>query len=285
MQPDLSAACQIADIAVTAPPARSPAFVEATLAVCKEHGVSLLVPTIDTELAALSNAREQFASIGTLVAVSALPVVQLARDKLATASWMRSAGLCSPASAPLRAVRSDPARVGWPAIIRPLDGSSSKGLYSARSIQDLQDHGAAEQTYFAQTQIFGVEYTVSIFFDQSGVLRGVVPHRRIEVRSGEVSKGETDRHPALMEAGEKIGRKLEGARGVLCFQAILTEDGDAFVFEINARFGGGYPLAQRAGAPFAKWLLQESLGQPVDYTFAWRSGVRMLRYDAAVFTS
>jgi carbamoyl-phosphate synthase large subunit len=55
------------------------------------------------------------------------------------------------------------------------------------------------------------------------------------------------------------------------------------VFEINARFGGGYPLAHHAGATFARWLLEEAVGLEPTCHNDWRDGVRMLRYDAALF--
>jgi carbamoyl-phosphate synthase large subunit len=55
------------------------------------------------------------------------------------------------------------------------------------------------------------------------------------------------------------------------------------VFEVNARFGGGYPLAHEAGAHFTRWLLEESTGLPLTATSVWEEGVLMLRYDAAFF--
>ena len=55
------------------------------------------------------------------------------------------------------------------------------------------------------------------------------------------------------------------------------------MIEINARFGGGYPLVDHAGATFAQWLLEEVAGLSRTVHDDWREGVLMLRYDAAVF--
>ena len=63
----------------------------------------------------------------------------------------------------------------------------------------------------------------------------------------------------------------------------MNGTGDVRIFEINARFGGGYPVCDRAGGTFAKWILQDLCGQEPDYHDTWKEGVRMLRYDAAVF--
>jgi carbamoyl-phosphate synthase large subunit len=89
-----------------------------------------------------------------------------------------------------------------------------------------------------------------------------------------------------MAAAEKVGEALRGqAFGALCFQAMVNASGEATVFELNARFGGGYPLADHAGAHFAKWLMEAVLGLPSSANNSWRDDVTMLRYDAAVFAS
>jgi carbamoyl-phosphate synthase large subunit len=155
------------------------------------------------------------------------------------------------------------------------------GIVRPRSPAELV--GLPLDDYLVQEMWDGAEYTVNLFFDQEGDLRCAVPHRRIEVRSGEVSKGRTERVPALMNAAHQLAAALPGARGPLCFQAIVRPDGSFAVFEINARFGGGYPLAHHAGATFTRWLLEEALCSPCTAHDNWREGVTMLRYDAAVF--
>ena len=85
----------------------------------------------------------------------------------------------------------------------------------------------------------GDEYTVNMYFDQWGTLRAAVPHLRLETRSGEVSKAITKRNEAMIDCAYKVASALNGARGVLCFQAKLGSDDVPRVFEINARFGVG----------------------------------------------
>jgi carbamoyl-phosphate synthase large subunit len=105
----------------------------------------------------------------------------------------------------------------------------------------------------------------------------------MEIRAGEVSKGRTERLPALMDVAQRMATVLPRCRGAMCFQAIVSAQGEIAVFEINARFGGGYPLAHAAGATFSRWLLQEAMGAESFASDVWREGVTMLRYDAAVF--
>jgi len=282
LAPDFSPACCEADAVVETPRCDSPDFLNVVLDACARHGVGLVVPTIDPELILYSRMRDEFARLGTKVAVSDEAVVDLARDKLATAEWLEQRGFPTPLTIGLDKLRQAPASITWPLLLKPKAGSASKGIYVARTFGDLRDP-KLDADYVAQALLSGEEYTTNIFFDQTGRFRAAVPHVRYEVRAGEVSKGETVRNAALIGLAEQLGRELTGARGALCFQAIIGADGEASIFEINARFGGGYPLAHRAGARFAEWLLAECMGAPVDYAHEWKSGLRMLRYDSAHF--
>ncbi|UVO51679.1 ATP-grasp domain-containing protein [Sphingomonas sp. SUN019] len=281
LAPDMSAACRVADRRFAVPRVDDPDYITALLAICRDHNVGLLVPTIDTELLALANAAESFASIGCHVAISAPAVIDIARDKLATATFLDASGIPSPRTTALAALRAGCADCGWPAILKPRHGSASRGLAIARGPDDLPQ--TEQEPMIVQQLLSGEEWTVNLYFDDHGALRTVVPHRRLQVRAGEVEKGVVQRDPALQTIAERIADHLPGPRGVLCFQAMRDAGGAFSVFEINARFGGGYPLADRAGATFARWLLERCTGLPDTAHDGWTAGVTMLRYDAAIF--
>lgn len=283
LQPELSAACQLADRAFAVPRCTDAAFVPALLELCEREGVALLVPTIDTELPALSQHRDAFAAIGTTVAVSSSDVVAIARDKGRTAGVLQAAGVLTPRTLSAAEFNASPAGLAWPVILKPRSGSSSVGILRPATSAEAQAAIAKDAGLIVQELWHGKEYTVNVFADREGRWRCAVPHWRIETRTGEVSKGRTEDVPVLRETARTIIARLGGARGALCFQAIVDERRGAAVFEINARFGGGYPLAHRADAPFAQWLLEEVLGRPVTAHDNWRPGVTMLRYDEAVF--
>ena len=121
-----------------------------------------------------------------------------------------------------------------------------------------------------QELLRGDEYTVNLFFDRDGRLRCAIPHRRCEVRGGRGRQRADRRHAELERIAWLLGAALDGARGALCFQAIVDDAGAPLVFEINARFGGGYPLAHRAGARFTQWLLEEVTGRPLSAHNDWQ---------------
>ncbi|HEX8419252.1 MAG TPA: ATP-grasp domain-containing protein [Sphingomonas sp.] len=282
LKPEWSAACVEADQALAVPPAGSEAFIPFLLKICERERIGLIIPTIDTELLAFSRAREAFMAIGTAVAISDLAIVEMARDKFATAQFLETAGLPSPRTAAADELLRERYRWDWPAIAKPRNGSSSRGIHMVRDRAELA-RVTADEPYIVQEMLRGREFTVNLYFTEDGTLRAVVPHERLRVRAGEVEKGATSRDTTMCSLGWQLGGELRGASGVLCFQCFLSESGSASIFEINARFGGGYPLVHFAGAPFARWLLEQALGLVSSAGDDWRSDALMLRYDDAVF--
>ena len=105
-----------------------------------------------------------------------------------------------------------------------------------------------------------------------------------EVRAGEVSKGVTVKDHRIIAIGKRVVEELPGARGPFAVQGFLTKEGSFLLTEINARFGGGHPLAIRAGADFPQWTIAMASSKPISIPpDEWKSGLVMLRYDEAVF--
>lgn len=278
-----SAAAQKADAAFSEPRVNTPQFLPALLKLCRAQGVNLVIPTIDPSIPIFAKAREEFRQEGIDLVVSAPAVAEIANNKLKTFAWLDQAGIPTPRTFTLDEARSESTRCRYPLIAKPVSGSGSAGIRQILHAVELYDP-LFDQGYLVQEWIAGTEYTVNMYFDlQAGRLRCVIPHKRIEVRSGEVAKGMTLRHAKLEAVANDIGAKLSGARGCICFQAIEDAAGRIFVIEINARFGGGFPLAHRAGARFTAWLMEETLGLAPSINNDWKSDILMTRYDDAVY--
>jgi len=274
-----------ADAAFDVPACTESTFIPALLEICARERVHLLVPTIDPELLPLARSISAFKTIGTEVAISAPEVIAMARNKIETTRFFQKIGLNTPRTALLGDVQ--PAAGSWtfPLLAKPIDGSSSTGFQVLPSVAALQAFSPAPGNTVVQQYIAGREYTVNLFFDRNG-LRCAIPHLRLETRGGEVSKGVTERLPSLMEAAARIGEALTGkAYGPLCFQAIVSRENIPYLIDLNARFGGGYPLAHRAGARFSQWLIEFVLNRASSANQTWQEGILMVRYDAAMFTS
>jgi carbamoyl-phosphate synthase large subunit len=264
----------------------APDFFETTLDLCKKKKISLVVPTIDTELPLYAAHREDFASVGTTVAISAPDTVEICADKRKSHAWLVQNGFPTVRQGCAQEVLAHPSDWSFPLIAKPCRGSASIGVLIVDSIDGLANLSKESNDLVIEEMARGDEHTVNLFVDRSGQCTCAVPHRRMEVRAGEVSKGATVKHLGMMELVSRVAEQLPGSRGPLNVQGFLAPDSDFRITEINARFGGGYPLAYEAGADFPRWLLEESLGRPSSPSFdGWEDGLTMLRYDVAVFLS
>ena len=135
-----------------------------------------------------------------------------------------------------------------------------------------------------QEFIRGTEYTCDVYVDFDMKVRCVVPRKRIEVRTGEVSKGQVVKHPHIMSEAVRLVETLGAGPGVITFQLFLNRDKKIKFIEINPRFGGGVPLSIKAGANFPKWILQELLKRKANVSFdGFKDNLIMLRYDGEVW--
>ncbi len=276
-----SPAFHVADRGFQVPPLVHPEFVDTVLELCRSEHVRLLIPTIDPELPVYSANRHAFAAVGTTVAVSSAETAAICGDKVRTNQWLLKEGFDTVRQWHGPAIR-EVSR--FPVIIKPRFGSASIGVHVATSREELQLalRGVKEPTI--EELAAGAEHTVNLLIGRQGVVLSVVPHRRLEVRAGEVSKGVTTKDPRLLDLACRLGVSLPGAFGPLNFQCFLENNRAPRIIEINARFGGGYPLAHRAGVNFPKWLIEESLGLTSSARFDnWEDGLAMLRYDEAIF--
>jgi carbamoyl-phosphate synthase large subunit len=278
----MSAAFHDADRAFLVPPCDDEAFIPEMLEICERHGIRLVVPTIDTELPYYAANRDLFAAIGTTVAVSSPEVIAIAADKAVTNCWLRRHGYPVPRQAHLEEVRRNPAGWPMPLVIKPRTGSASAGIVFATRREQLE-HVDDPAAYVVEEMLTGIEYTIDVLAAADGRCLCAVPRRRMEVRSGEITKAQTCRIPDLEAMAYSICETLPGAYGVLNIQVIVAAAGPA-VLEINPRFGGGFPLTWEAGGKYPAWMLEEILGRASTASrVAWTSGVTMLRWDAAIY--
>jgi carbamoyl-phosphate synthase large subunit len=272
-----SAAFHLADRGLLVPRQSDPGFVDALLELCEREAIRLVVPTHDGELPPLAAARDRFAAIGTTVSISDPATVAIGRDKARTHAWLTAEGFPTVRQGTVTDVLADAGSWRWPLVAKPREGSAGIGVLRCQSVADLPEGDVVVQEIAP-----GDEHTVDVLVRRDGRCPVAVPRRRLEVRSGEVSKGVTVRHPALEDLAKRLAEALPGAFGVLNVQVFAAGD-ELRVIEVNARYGGGFPLAYEAGARLPEWTIEELLGRPSTLADDWRDGLVMLRYDDAVF--
>lgn len=275
--PNLSSACHVADGNFGLPFLSENSYIEVLQDKCKEHGIKLIIPTIDTELAILAEHRTLFESIGIKIVISDTDFVTICRDKRLVHQFFSSKGIAT-----AKEYQRD--NYTLPMFLKPWDGSRSVDTYLIRTTDDLKEfHFANEKLMFLEylDQSVYDEYTCDLYYAMDHTLKCVVPRKRLEVKDGEVNKGLAQKN-SLIPYIQKYLSKIDGARGCLTAQFFMDKKAEKiYGIEINPRFGGGYPLSYLAGANFPKWLIEEYiLDKALDDQFdCWEDNLLMLRYD------
>lgn len=278
MNPRLSAACHLADGSFKVSRVTAGDYIEELLRLCTENDVGLVVPTIDTELHLLAKKIDEFSKIGVNLIISSADLIEICRDKRESNKVFGELGIDCPKIYDLK-------NIVFPCFCKPYDGSCSIGaqvLHSSAMLTDELVHD--EKNMFMElVDKSYCEYTIDAYYDASSKLVCIVPRERIEVRGGEVSKGAT-RKNFVYEKMLPALSNLRGARGCVTVQVFANPETEEIKgLEINPRFGGGYPLADAAGAHYAEFLLREYfMGEKISFFEDWEDNLLMLRYDAKV---
>jgi carbamoyl-phosphate synthase large subunit len=258
------------------PRVSDPAYTEVLVRLVREHHIRLLVPTIDTELELLGEARDTLREAECLPAISSGRFIAICADKWLTYQEFSKAGVRMPRSW----LAADAGRInaGGELFVKPRDGSASQNTFVAAP-------GTLEHTLsrvpnpIIQERLIGQEITVDALTDFDGRILHYVPRLRIRTLGGESIQGVTLPDD---EFRDWLMRVLDvcidfGAAGPLTLQFFKTADG-CVLSEINPRFGGGFPLALAAGADYPEWLMQIVEGRHLRPRIGeYRAGLYMTR--------
>lgn len=280
MAPALSSACLVADEYFKVPRATDSSYIEVLRDICQKNSIRLVVPTIDTDLEILSSSKDFFSSFGCHISVPDKDFVAACRDKRKTAQLFKTLSISSPEIY----TRDD---IVFPCFCKPYNGSSSIGAMILSSEEDLTDEILKKETNMFM-ELIGkefIEVTVDCYFSKDSSLKCLVPRERIEIRSGEVSKGVTRKGAVYDYLLERLAN-LPGVVGCITVQVFYNKKtGDIKGLEINPRFGGGFPLSYSAGANYPRYLLEEYInGNVIEFFDDWENNLLMLRYDAKVLS-
>ncbi len=258
-----------------------PSYIAKLLNVARRNRIDMIIPTIDFELDLLSQSRETFAQFGCRVVVSSPAVIDICSDKVLTFNALKKNKIDTPATWTFDEIMQRK-RHRFPYHMKPRAGSAGKGNYRIEIADELRVLGRRVENPILQEFVDGVEHTMDVYTGFDGVPRCAVPRKRLEVRTGEVSKAIVVKDRRVMDVGLAVARALGECCGVVTVQCMITKRGRIRVIEMNPRFGGGVPLAIHAGADFPRWLMAEHLGRRVKIGESFRDGLTMLRYDQSV---
>lgn len=256
-------------------------YIAELVKICKQEEISLVVPTIDTELSILSEKKKYLQEqTGARILVSSYDCVDICNDKIKTAKFFEENRFAYPYT--YSAEELNERRYELPLFIKPRDGSSSVNAFKVTSDKELDFFREYIKNPIVQECLCGQEYTFDVFADFDGNIISIVPRKRLAVRSGEILKGQIDMDPELIEQVRPLIVKLQ-AIGHITIQGICDECKKIKFIEINPRFGGGAPMSIMAGANSCEWLYKLLLGiQVVSDDINVSDGATYVRFDDSI---
>ncbi|XZF76223.1 ATP-grasp domain-containing protein [Bacillus sp. AL-1R] len=272
----------VSDRHYTVPRVDHYSYITELLKICRKEKITLIIPLIDTELNLLSENKHIFEENNVKVLVSGSELNKIASNKNLTYQFFVSKNISTPKV--YEEFQLDMREYKFPLLIKPFDGSSSKGVTTIKNEAELVFFKKHIPNSMVQEFINGEEYTVDVMVDFKGNLKTIVPRLRMETRAGEVSKGVTRKDFKIINAVKDVVKVLPDPVGCITLQCFKQENGEITFIEINPRFGGGIPLSIEAGANFPLWVINMCQGEIfTEEDFSWTENLMMLRYDEAFF--
>ena len=257
---------------------KDPDYIRVLLNICTTDHIDLVIPTIDTDLLVLAENRDLFEKAGTGVMISAPDMIRICRDKNHTSQFFADCGL----HAPMPVNDWKKYHGGFPAFIKPKDGSSSINAYKVENEEELEVFAGQIEDYIVQPFVEGTEYTIDIFCDWEGEPVSIVPRERVQVRAGEVLKTKITMDAVMIEEAKRLCQAFKPC-GPMTVQLIRDKKtGIDYYIEINPRFGGGAPLSMKAGARSAEAILRLMSGEEIIPYTTIADGAIYSRFDQSV---
>jgi carbamoyl-phosphate synthase large subunit len=241
------------------PAGAAPDFAGVLLARCRALEVDVVLPTVDAELLPLAAARETFTAAGIRLLLAPATALGVILDKLTLARHC-SGVVRVPRTEPF-GPSTDPATWTYPVVVKPRQGSGSRGVVIVDSPAAL---AALDRPPGLIVQEFlpGEEYSVDVLADAAGHVIASVPRLRARVDSGVSVGGRTVHDPEV----EMFGRAVAHATGltyVANVQCRRDRAGQPALLEVNPRMPGTLGLTIASGVDMPRLALAALLGRPV----------------------
>lgn len=300
-----SPAFLVADRFVVTPLIYDDSYIPFLLEYCKKHKIGAVISLFDIDLPILAANKNLFQEIGTQVIVSGTDVTDICNDKWNTYHFLLNHNF----HAPKTYIELDKAKrelregkLTYPVFVKPRWGMGSIAVFEAENEEELDIFYQKvmrniQKTYLKyesaadinacvliQEKLPGQEHGLDIINDLNGQYQNTIVKKKGAMRSGETDCAITVNNPALEQVGKTISSLLKHIGNLDC--DVFWDGERAFVLELNARFGGGYPFSHLAGVNLPKaivnWLLEKpvekSLLQP-EYGVYGQKDIRIIRLN------
>lgn len=281
---DKTVAFHYADKSVISPLIYDDNYLPFLLNYCKENKIDILISLFDIDLLVLAKNKDKFAEIGTKVIVSEPELIEICNDKWKTYLFLKENGFKTPKtyiSLQKVLLALDSGELSYPIIVKPRFGCGSIAMSIAEDEMALlyffrRNTRAVTRSYLKyesasvpqdeqilyQECLKGQEYGADIINDLKGNLRNVIVKKKLAMRAGETDIAQTVDDPVISDEVTRLGKLTKHIGNMDC--DVFMVDGEPYILEMNARFGGGYPFSHIAGCNLPKALVDWCNGKEID---------------------
>jgi carbamoyl-phosphate synthase large subunit len=237
----LSAGFSLVDSYYQTPRTSDPAFPEAFKKIARQEELQAVYVCSPSELEFFGTHKEELeAELGLSIFANPLEVIQTGSDKLQTADFLRAAGfpaldtvLGTDANEVARMIE----RHGFPLILKPRAGFSSRNIFLVNSSEEIQAAAKLVPDLILQQYLpdDSAEFTAATLSGADRKVRALIILRR------DLLQGTTYRTELIQD--DDLNRQMTSIVDALgavgpCNLQFRTLDGVPYVFEINPRFSG-----------------------------------------------
>lgn len=279
---DKSVAFKYADKKVVSPLIYDDNYVPFLINYCKNNKIDIIISLFDIDLLILAKNKKEFEKVGTTVIVSDPDIIEICNDKWMTYEFLTRNKFNVPKTyLEIEDVFEDmdKGELSYPIVVKPRYGCGSISVSIAYDREDLfylskKISREIEKTYLKyessvtdkkiiyQECLQGQEYGADVINDLNGKFQNVIIRKKIAMRSGETDIAELVNQPIIKENLERLGKITKHVANMDC--DIFLVDDKAYILELNARFGGGYPFSHMAGCNLPEAIVNWAEENEVD---------------------
>lgn len=239
---------------------------------CKHHRIQAIIPTRNGDLPFFAKYRSKFEEQGISSMVSSEACIDICLDKLKFAEWANKHHF------PVIQTDLNLNQIHVPqVVVKDRFGAGSKALFLNVTKKSAENLAKEINNPIFQPYIQGQEYSIDLYRDKNGIVKGCVSRKRDLVVSGESQVTTTVRKPKMEQLCATMADAL-GIYGHAVFQVLESSEGALHVIECNPRFGGASTCSLAAGLETFSWFLMESQGTPLPSFKRVDGEIKQVRY-------